>query len=76
MLLMTCFIYEEEHSLPTTRTGILKTMYILLGQRSAIKTSGKTSEQKEAFEDTLTKLGKLAWDALKRDELILKKVRV
>ena len=76
MLLMTCFIYEENHSLPKTRTNILKTLYTLLEQRSAIKISGRTSDEKKTFEDTLSKLGKLAWDALKRDELILKKVRV
>ena len=76
MLLMTCFIYEENHSLPKTRTDILKTLYTLLGQRSAIKTSGTAIDEKEAFENTVSKLGKLAWDALKRDELILERVRV
>ena len=75
MLLMTCFIYEENHSLPNTRTNILKTLYTLLGQRSEIKTFGRTTEEKEAFENTLSKLGTLAWDALKRDVLMLKKVR-
>ena len=74
MLLMTCFIYEEEHSLPKSKTDILKTLYTLLGQRSEIKTFGRTTEEKEAFENTLSKLGKLAWGALKRDELMLKKV--
>ena len=48
----------------------------MLQQRSAIKTSRRTSDEKKTFEDTLSKLGKLAWDALERDELILKKVRV
>ena len=76
MLLMSCFIYEENHSLPKTRTNILKTLYTLLEQRSAIKISGRTTDEKKTFEDTLSKLGKLAWDALKRDELILKKVGV
>ena len=75
MLLMTCFIYEEEHSLPKSKTDILKTLYTLLGQRSEIKTFGRTTKQTEAFENTLSKLGKLAWGALKRDELILKRVR-
>ena len=76
LLLMTCFIYEENHSLSDTRTNILKTLYTLLGQRSAIKISGTAIDEKEAFENTLSKLGKLAWDALERDELILERVRV
>ena len=75
MILMTCFIFEENHSLPKNRTDILKTLYTLLGQRSAIKTSGRTTDEKKTFENTLIKLGKLAWYALIRDELILKKVR-
>ena len=75
LLLMTCFIYEENHSLPNTRTDILKTLYTLLGQRSRMKLSGGSTDDKDAYEDSLSKLGELAWDALKRDELILKKVR-
>ena len=75
MLLMTCFIYEEEHSLPKSKTDILKTLYTLLGQRSEMKSFGRTTEEKEAFENTLSKLGTLAWDALNRDVLMLKRVR-
>ena len=74
ILLMTCFIYEENHSLPNTRTDILKTLYKLLGQRSRMK-SGGTTDELDKHENTLSKLGELAWDALKKDELILKKVR-
>ena len=58
MLLMTCFIYEENHSLPKSRTDILKTLFMLLGQRTAIKISGRTASENEAFENTLSKLGK------------------
>ena len=75
LLLMTCFIYEENDSLPANRTGILKTLFMLLGQRTVNKTSGTITDENEAFENTLSKLGQLAWDALKRDELILEKVR-
>ena len=74
MLLMTCFIYEEKQSLPKTRTGVLKTLYTLLGHRSRMKLSGRTTDEIDAHENTLSKLGQLAWDALKRDVLILKKV--
>ena len=75
ILLMTCFIYEENQSLPKTRTGVLKTLYTLLGYRSRMKLSGRTTDEMDAHENTLSKLGELAWDALKKDELILKKVR-
>ena len=75
MLLMTCFIYEENHSLPANRTNIFKALFMLLGKRTVNKSYGSTTYEKEAFENTLLKLGQLAWDALKRDELILEKVR-
>ena len=74
MLLMTCFIYEKNQSLPKTRTGILRTLYTLLSQRSAVKMSDHNTGEKDGFENTLLKLGKLSWEALKRDELILRKV--
>ena len=76
MLLMTCFIYEENQSLPKTKTGILRTLYTLLGQRSEIKISDHNTAEKDAHENTLLKLGKLSWEALKRDELILRKVEL
>ena len=75
LLLMTCFIYEEKSSLPKNRTDILKTLFMLLGQRSSVKTSGRTTDEEEAFQSTLSKLGKFAWDALKRNKLFLEKVK-
>ena len=71
ILLMICFIYEENQSLPHNRTNILKTLYKLLGDRSAIKMSGCISDK---HDDILSKLGKLAWQALQNDRLILNKV--
>ena len=72
VLLMICLIYEENQSLPENTTDILKTLYKLLEDRSAVKESGSISDE----HDKLSKLGKLAWEALKRDKLILNKVRV
>ena len=78
ILLMTCFIYEANQSLPKSRTDILQTLYKLLGERSGIKQSGRASEapdaDTDAHDDTLFQLGRLAWEALKRDELVLRKV--
>ena len=71
ILLMICFIYEENQSLPQNRADILKTLYKLLGDRSAVKVSGNICDEHEYM---LSKLGKLAWEALKANELILNKV--
>ena len=73
LLLMTCYIYEEYQCLPAKRTDILRNIYTLLMQRSATKISKRTTNEDYTY-DTLSKLGKLAWDALKRDELFLKEV--
>ena len=77
MLQMTCFIFEANHSLPKSRTDILKTLYKLLGDRPGIKQSGQTLKLTDtgadAHEETLFQLGQLAWDALKRDELFLRR---
>ena len=76
MLLMTCFIFEKHESLPKTRTDILKNLYKLLADRSSVKTSVQPSDEMvDVYENNLLKLGSLAWDALKEDELTLKKVR-
>ena len=76
ILLMTCFIYEQNQSLPKTKTDILKTLYKLLADRSELKISDQSSEEyHDTYENILMKLGKLAWDALQKDELTLKKVR-
>ena len=71
ILLMICFIYEEHQSLPQNTTDIIKTLYKLLGNRSTVKVSGSISDE---HENMLSKLGKFAWEALERDELILNKV--
>ena len=68
---MICFIYEENQSLPRNRADILKTLYKLLGDRSAVKVSGNICDE---HDNMLSKLGKLAWEALKANELILNKV--
>ena len=75
MLLMTCFIYEKNHSLPKSRSKILKTLYTLLGHRSGMKLPGRTRNERYLHQNTLSKFGQLAWDALTRDELMLRKVR-
>ena len=72
MLLMTCFIYEANQSLPKSITDILKTLYKLLRDRSTVKQSQGTDA--DAHVETLFHLGKLAWNALQEDELVLRKV--
>ena len=76
LLLMSCFIYERNQSLPKSKTDIVKTLYSLLGDRTEVRATGMTSADTEKYDEILTKLGKLAWEALKKDQLVLFKVRL
>ena len=75
MLLMTCVIYEMKQSLQETRTEILKPLYKLLWNRLEVKLYGSASAKTIEHDTMLFKLGRLAWDTLQKNELILRKVR-
>ena len=72
ILLMTCFIYEQNESLPKSKTEIIKTLYRLLGERSDVRAAQNVEHTKH--ENVLFKLGKLAWEAIRNDKLQLQKV--
>ena len=76
VLLMICVLYEENRSLPDTRTKIYETVRELAMDRTTWKTFGcKSSQVKDITRKTYV-LGKFAWEALKRDiqQLLLNKV--
>ena len=76
VLLMICVLYEENGSLPDTRTKIYETVRELSMDRTTWKTFGcKSTEVKDITRKTSI-LGKFAWEALKRDiqQLLLNKV--
>ena len=76
VLLMICVLYEENRSLPDTRTKIYETVRELAMDRTTLKTFGcKSSQVKDITRKTCV-LGKFAWEALKRDiqQLLLNKV--
>ena len=76
VLLMICVLYEENDSLPKTRTRIYETVRELAMDRTTWKTFGcKSTEVKDITRKTSI-LGKFAWEALKKDiqQLLLNKV--
>ena len=76
VLLMICVLYEENGSLPDTRTKIYETVRELAMDRTTWKTFGcKSSHVKDITKKTSV-LGKFAWKALKKDiqQLLLNKV--
>ena len=78
MLLMICVLYEENRSLPDTRTKIYETVRELAMDRTTLKTFGCKSSQVKNITKMTCVLGKFAWEALKRDiqQLLLNKVNV
>ena len=76
VLLMICVLYEENKSLPDTRTKIYETVRELAMDRTTLKTFGcKSTKVKDIVKMTYV-LGKFAWKFLKRDiqQLLLTKV--
>ena len=76
LLLMICVLYEENRSLPDTRTKIYETVRELAMDRTTLKTFGCKSSQVKSITKMTCVLGKFAWEALKRDiqQLLLNKV--
>ena len=76
VLLMICVLYEENRSLPDTRTKIYETVRELVMDRTTLKTFGCKSSQVKSITKMTCVLGKFAWEALKRDikQLLLNKV--
>ena len=72
--LLTCWLFDVKKILPKTKTEIVKEFYELLIQ----KTSGRDTMSYTQKEELKYKLGKLAWEALQKDEkqLLLNKVGI
>ena len=78
VLLMICVLYEENKSLPDTRTKIYETVRELAMDRTTWKTFGRKSSQVKNITEMTSVLGRFAWEALKKDiqQLLLNKVNV
>ena len=76
VLLMICVLYEENKSLPDTRTKIYETVRELAMDRTTWKTFGCKSSKVKDITKITSVLGKFAWEALKKDiqQLLLNKV--
>ena len=78
VLLMICALYEENGSLPDTRTKIYETVRELAMDRTTWKTFGCKSSQVKNITQKTSILGMFAWEALKKDiqQLLLNKVYI
>ena len=76
MLVMTVVIFNEENTLPKSKTEMYETIFRLTIDRTTLKTFGHKSKDITKLDDLLNTLGEFSWKALQKDsqELLLKRV--
>ena len=76
IMLMACALFEENQTLPQSRTDIFRTILELVMDRSSLKRFGCKASCLENLDSMLEILGKLAWEALQQDvrQLLINKV--
>ena len=77
ILLMSSTVFLDQHSLPSTKTGLFTQVVRMCVSRTTLKTMGKTASEVENLHSLMVKLGKVAWIALNRKskQLLIFKVR-
>ncbi len=77
ILLMGSTVFREQHSLPSSKTGLFRQVVLMSISRTTLKRMGKTAREVENLHQLMVKLGGLAWKALNRKDkqLLLYKVR-
>ena len=78
LLFMVCVLYNENKSLPKSRTKLFHTIYKLIVDRSTMKTFGFKADDLEQLESMLFTLGQFAWEALQNNvgQLLLNRVNI
>ncbi len=66
ILLMSSTVFLDQHSLPSTKTGLFTQVVRMCVSRTTLKTMGKTASEVENLHSLMVKLGKVAWIALNR----------
>ena len=76
LLLMVCVLFDEDQSLPRSRTKIYETIYELTMDRTTLKTMQCKSAKVQDIDQMLKVLGKFSWKALQNDvrQLLINKV--
>ncbi len=78
ILLMACAVFIENKCLPSKKTELFGQVVHMSISRTTLKTMGKTASEVQNLHDLLFKLGKLAWEALNKEnkQLLLYKVKI
>ncbi len=78
ILHMACAVFREHQSLPSSKTGLFRLVVNNCISRTTLKKFQKTAGEVKNLHQLMVKLGKLAWQALNREnkQLLLYKVRI
>ncbi len=78
ILLMACAVFIENKCLPSKKTELFGQVVHMSISRTTLKTMEKTASEVQNLHGLLFKLGKLAWEALNREnkQLLLYKVKI
>ncbi len=78
ILLMSCAVYNRKNSLPSNKTALFDTIVDMSISRTTLKRIGKDAREIVNLEALKVKLGRLAWEALKKQtkQLLLSKVSI
>ena len=72
--LMLCAVFQEKESLPNSKTELYSDIFEVIMDRTTLKKFDSTSAELERVKDFTSKLGKISWEALQKNNLLLKKV--
>ena len=78
ILLLVCFLFEQDSSLPATQTKLFQAIFtMVVGRLVNRNPDGKFADQ-EYVDNLFLTLGRVSWEALQRTtkQLLLRKVRL
>ena len=78
ILLLVCFLFEQDSTLPATQTKLFQAVFtMVVGRLVNKKPDGKFADQ-EYVDNLFLTLGRVSWEALQRTtkQLLLRKVRL
>ena len=78
ILLLVCFLYEKDSTLPATQTKLFQAVFTMVVSRLVNKKPDGKFAKKEYMDNLFLTLGRVSWEALQctTGQLLLRKVRL
>ena len=78
ILLLVCFLFEQDSSLPATQTKLFEAIFTMVVHRLVHRNHDGKCANQEYVDNLFLTLGRVSWEALQRTtkQLLLRKVRL